>query len=227
MCPYLRVVKEHFDLFFQRFDPNRREICYGGASFGEWKGLVSGRTADGLQFLRPFHIRPFDLHTWEEQVVNSCLFRELDGLSDPEVHRVVRSCRLFIRAYCSEPSMGLFERTILLVAAIQTLRCPGIHNKKDFAQALVTGLGCEKDLAAEGVAQYGEKLYELRSRFSHGAQLTEKHVQEAESCLQSTLWLYGQMLVHHLKDKADLTTQRQISKHLTEHGFTKLPSDAS
>jgi len=177
--PMTPLAHDNFVLYIKNFSTTDRSLALSSGGYIKKTTGYSREVSERMYFMRPL-ITPSSNLSREPWLIDEELFKAfsrsfIEKYNEQWFIKIIRSIRIFNSAYRNDEFINIFDRLMLLVVAFQTMCVEGEHSKKKVAQAIYQKVG---------FPQYGDsfeinkklfdlmsKLYEIRSRYSHGQNL--------------------------------------------------------
>jgi len=173
------VSSDNFTLYIKNFTPGDKSLAISAGTYINTNTLYSSSVSDKILFVKPEFVPSWGLakEPWlHDKELFAGISNALTSAYKEEWFNIVlRSMKIYNTAYFNN-GIGLFDRILLLVTAFETLFTENTSSQEKFALALVNAIGTTNDdpylqemnTKVKGLAK---KLYEIRSRYSHGENL--------------------------------------------------------
>ncbi|SHN19540.1 HEPN domain-containing protein [Halanaerobium congolense] len=230
---YSPVSSDNFILYVKKFKSNDESFSISEGSYININKYYSGKEiTDKILFVKPNNIPDwgFIKQPWKSE-------KELyDGfskafISDYEQEwftRLLRSLKLCNNSYSNISNLGIYDRILLLVNAFESLFEENTQSKNRFSNTILNYIGFSKKYKDINkiIKSFTKKLYEIRSRYSHGEKLDKKFVHpEYGDLFKVGLFTYSLVIKSILENKKfinKMDEEEKIIKDITFGLFAKM-----
>ena len=188
---FFPLVPDNFKLFFKSFDSKDKTLAFRVGGYLRKTSIISGDMAESIRF-----VKPDTLANWDWVFEQSPWFKDqafFEGMSkalatggkEEWFLRMVRASRVYSTSFQNIEELGYFDRILLIVTALEILLNPASQSGTEFARALVKLIGIRNTTEYSNeindrLLGFADAIYRIRSRYSHGNELTETEAVHAE-----------------------------------------------
>jgi hypothetical protein len=162
---------ENFTLYIKKFHPSDNSLATQTGYMVATNRLYSSTIIDKIIFMKP-EAAPNPSYSGIKPNDKIFIgFSQLLSLTtrDEWFERIIRSIKIFRTAYLNTAELSYFDRLLLMVTAIQSLFEKAEHNGKKLSKMIVDTFQMnDRDSELKKLQDYFEKVYILRSRYTHG-----------------------------------------------------------
>ncbi len=206
---------DNFTVVIKDFDASTKNMGIQSGSYIRTTAFYTQKMAEKILFVKPDYIPSCD-NRWFEKIKRPeifagvlCLFKQLQ---DDEYRRILRAVRVFNNACANHQRIGYFDRILLLVTGMEILL--ESRNKFEIMALKLLKINKKSELADEKkVCSFIEKIYEIRSMYSHGREMKESYAihQDYGEVFRCGKYLFGIMLKEILRTKGCIVNKEEIS----------------
>lgn len=173
------VSTDNFTLYIKNFTLDSKALAISAGNYINTHAYYSSSVADRIIFVKPESIPSWGLtkDPWlqDKELFNSISKALVSAYEEEWFTRIIRSVKIYNMAYYNS-GIGMFERILLLVSAFEALFSEDTSSQEKFARTFVNTIGCLiEDPYYDGINKtlkgFAMKLYEIRSKYSHGQHL--------------------------------------------------------
>lgn len=210
--PLLPAAPDNFELFVKTFDPNNKSLALSRGGFVNVNKQFSSGVIDDITFVLPEttpKLKKLNYYISEKSKLFDGISVALkNNYNDDWFKRIIRSFRILNSAFRNLESFNYIDRILLLVISYETIFLDDTSDGKKLSSNVLKLLAFEETeekfkKANNRIRSFTKKLYEVRSRFSHGQKVNSTKIINPVygDLLKCGLYLYKLILKEILKER--------------------------
>ncbi len=219
------VSSDNFTLFLKSFSPEQRSFLVSRGSYIRTDCIYSGDIAEKVLFVMPETTPSYRLgkQPWLNSMFEPLSKAFTAAYSEEWFNRIIRSIRILNSAYSNVEGIDYFDRVLLLVTALESLISENTQSRVKFGSAILKAIGINNDDSFSKeinskIRSFSEKLYEVRSRYSHGQILSSRDVVHPEygELFRSGVYMYGLVIKSLLRQQGYIEFKDEFGRVISE-----------
>jgi hypothetical protein len=220
------VSSDNFILYVINFNSKGKLLEISSGGYININKFYSGdEITDKLLFVKPNNIPDWGLikQPWksDKELYNAFSKAFTSEYESEWFTRIIRSLKLCNNSYNNTGNLCIFDRILLLVTAFESLLEENTQSKNRFANVILDNIGFSQkyEYYNKLIKSFAKKLYEIRSRYSHGKKLGRKFVHpEYGDLFKVGLFTYRLVIKSILRNKKyinKMDEEERIIKDIT------------
>lgn len=212
------ICSENFNLYIKDFDIAKRNFSTSTGTFIQMNKMYSTDFAQKVKFIVPEEIPLSTMianMTIDESFLDALSQAVVKAQSEQWLRRIVRSMKIYNVCVSNTNMLSWLDRALLLVTAVSSLFEERTDDKNRFANTIVNYIGTGNVETDSRLKSIFSKVYEIRSRYSHGQGITAEDLIHPEygDLIIGTLYSYGLIIKSILRKNEFLLTKDLVSSH--------------